>query len=98
MRTRKNNVVLSARLSEREAVLLPLNARMVNIFFDFFNSSLQCKQKPLPRVYRIAVFDYSVLFVENGVVYDSSKLVVAVVVQMYSVASVQVFLCFAVLR
>ena len=48
MRTRKNNVVLSARLSEREAVLLPLNARMANIFFDFFNSSLPRKQKPLP--------------------------------------------------
>ncbi len=87
MRTRKNNVVLSARLSEREAVLLPLNARMVNIFFDF--SIVLCRtNKNRCPFYRIAVFGYSVLFVENGVVYDSSKHVVAVGIQMYSVVSV----------
>ena len=97
MRTRKNHAVLSARLSKREAALLPLNARMVNIFFDFSIVLCRANKNRYP-FYRIAVFDYSVLFVENGVVYDSSKLVVAGVVQMYSVASVQVFLCFAVLR
>ena len=84
MRTRKNHAVLSARLSKREAALLPLNARMVNIFFDFSIVLCRANKNRYP-FYRIAVFDYSVLFVENGV-------------QMYSVASVQVFLCFAVLR